>query len=60
MESEQRGSRRVRIAYVTMAVVALGLSMVAGDTPFIAMSGLILVVSLLGAFIARKQQRQDG
>lgn len=50
---------RVRIAYVTMAVVAFGLSLVAGDSLFIAMSGFILIVSLLGAFIATKQERQE-
>lgn len=52
--------RRVPIAYVTMAVVAFGLSLVAGEAPFIAMTAFGLVVSLLGALIATRQERREG
>jgi hypothetical protein len=52
--------KRVRIAYVMMAIVAFALSLAVGDAPFIAMSGFILLVALLGAFIATRQERQEG
>lgn len=50
MEREHLGRSRIRVAYVTVAVVVFGLSLVAGDSPFIAMAGAALVVSLLSAF----------
>lgn len=60
LKSEQMRGRQIRVAYVTMAVVALALALIAGDAPFIAMSGFVLAVSLLGAFIAIKQERHEG
>jgi hypothetical protein len=42
-----------------MAIVAFALSLIADDAPFIAMASFALVVSLLGAFIATRHERQE-
>jgi hypothetical protein len=52
-------AKRIRGAYVTMAIVTFALSLVADHAPFIATSGFNLVVSMLGVFIATRQERQE-
>lgn len=42
-----------------MAIVAFGLSVIAGDVPFVATSGFVLAASLLGASIATRRERQE-
>lgn len=51
--------KRVRNTYVTMAVVAFALALVDGNTVPIATGSFLLVVSLLGALIATRQERQE-
>jgi hypothetical protein len=48
----------VRVAYVVVALVAFGLSMLTADLFFIASSGFILVGALLSAFIVTRRERR--
>lgn len=50
--------RRVRVAYLVVAVMAFGLSLVTGDALFISTSGLILVAALLTALILTRRERR--
>ena len=59
MYAARNVNRRRRLVYVSMAVLAFCLALVAGDIFFIAASGFFLVASLTAAAIARRLERRE-
>lgn len=50
--------RPLRVAYLVVALIAFGLSVVTSDLLFISCSGFVLIAALLSAFIATRRERR--